>query len=74
MIAPDVNLTVYNTLGICNDAWISEKHTGFNVNKGRATCEDVLKFRETARDRVRAPFALELEWMNDRTGGDWTCS
>ena len=47
-----------------NDAWISEKHTGFIVNKGRATYEDIIAVVDEARLRVRERFGvqLELEW------------
>ena len=34
------------------DAQVSEKHAGFVVNRGRATCKDVLRLMEQVQDRV----------------------
>ena len=42
-------------------AQVSEKHAGFVVNRGSATCADVLALVEQVRDRVRAATGVELE-------------
>lgn len=42
-------------------AQVSEKHAGFIVNRGGATCADVLALVELVRDRVRAQTGVELE-------------
>jgi len=45
------------------DAQVSEKHAGFVINRGKATCADVLKLCREVRDKVFAEtgYALELE-------------
>ena len=42
-------------------AQVSEKHAGFVVNRGGATCSDVLKLVEDVRERVREATGVELE-------------
>lgn len=42
-------------------AQVSEKHAGFIVNQGGATCEDVLRLVDVVRDRVRRETGVELE-------------
>lgn len=42
-------------------AQVSEKHAGFIVNQGGATCADVLALVELVRDRVRAETGVLLE-------------
>ena len=41
--------------------WNAEKHAGFIVNTGHATCQDVLTLVELCRDVVRERFGYELE-------------
>ncbi len=43
------------------DAIISEKHTNFIINLGKATSYDVLKLIELAKNRVFNKFSIELE-------------
>ena len=43
------------------DAQVSEKHSGFVVNLGRATSADVLTLIARVRDRVKANSGIELE-------------
>jgi UDP-N-acetylmuramate dehydrogenase len=43
------------------DAQVSEKHCGFVVNKGNATCEDVLQLIEHIQKVVKQGFGVELE-------------
>lgn len=47
----------------CGGAMVSEKHSGFIVNKGGATCEDVLTLCRRVQEIVREKtgFRLELE-------------
>ena len=47
----------------CGGAEISEKHSGFVVNKGYATCADVLELCGIVQKTVKEKtgFALELE-------------
>ena len=42
-------------------AQVSEKHAGFVVNRGGASCEDVLRLMDTIRERVYASSGIELE-------------
>ena len=42
-------------------AQVSEKHAGFVVNRGGATCRDVLELVEQVRTRVLAQTGVELE-------------
>lgn len=42
-------------------AYISEKHCGFIVNKGGATCEDVLALSNMACEEVFSKFGIQLE-------------
>ncbi len=43
------------------DACISKKHCGFIINKGNATCEDVLKLADFACKQVEDKFNIVLE-------------
>lgn len=43
------------------DAQVSEKHAGFVVNRGRATCKDVLELMVQVRDRVEQDTGVRLE-------------
>ena len=42
-------------------AQVSEKHAGFVINRGGATCADVLSLMEQVSDRVYAQFGVRLE-------------
>ncbi len=42
-------------------AQVSEKHAGFVVNRGGATCADVLELVRQVRQRVNESFGVELE-------------
>ena len=42
-------------------ACVSEKHSGFIVNKGGATCDDVLKLIDFVRETVEKQFGVILE-------------
>lgn len=42
-------------------AQVSEKHAGFVINRGGATCADVLKLVEQIKERVLAQTGVELE-------------
>ncbi len=43
------------------DAQVSEKHAGFVVNRGRATCKDVLRLMKQVQDRVEQDTGVRLE-------------
>ena len=43
------------------DAQVSEKHTGFIVNKGKATCNDVKELVEHIQNVVKEKFEVELK-------------
>lgn len=47
----------------CGGAMVSEKHSGFVINKGAATCSDVLQLCEKVKEIVKEKtgFQLELE-------------
>lgn len=42
-------------------AQVSEKHAGFVINRGGATCADVLALIDHVREEVRRQFGVELE-------------
>ena len=42
-------------------AQVSEKHAGFVINRGGATCADVLSLVEQVRERVLRQTGVELE-------------
>lgn len=42
-------------------AQVSDKHAGFIINRGDATCEDVLKLIESIQNTVRQKSGVELE-------------
>ena len=42
-------------------AQVSEKHSGFLINRGGATCADMLALIGRVRDRVRQETGVELE-------------
>ena len=43
------------------DAYVSEKHAGFIVNKGKATAKDVLNLIEHIKETVRKNYNIDLE-------------
>lgn len=43
------------------DACVSEKHSGFVINLGNASCSDVLRLISDVRERVMDKFGVELE-------------
>lgn len=43
------------------DAQVSEKHSGFVINKGNATFEDIMSLVEQVREKVRTDTGYELE-------------
>ncbi|MEG1887040.1 MAG: UDP-N-acetylmuramate dehydrogenase [Oscillospiraceae bacterium] len=48
--------------GYCvGGAEVSEKHAGFIVNKGDATCQDVLNLIDEINDRIYAKYSMKLE-------------
>lgn len=53
----DADLRGYTVGG----AQVSEKHCGFVINKGDATCQDVLQLMQEVRDKVEAEFNVTLE-------------
>ena len=42
-------------------AQVSEKHAGFVINRGGATCSDILTLVEQIRERVKSSTGVELE-------------
>ena len=42
-------------------AQVSEKHAGFVINRGGATCADVLALMEHVQDEVLRQFGVQLE-------------
>lgn len=53
----DAGLRGYSVGG----AQVSEKHCGFVVNKGNATCQDVVTLIENVKEKVYGQFGVELE-------------
>ena len=52
------------------DAYVSEKHAGFIVNKDKATAKDVLTLIEIVRDKVREKFNVNIELEIEILGED----
>jgi UDP-N-acetylmuramate dehydrogenase len=43
------------------DACVSDRHANFFVNKGTASCAEMLELIEAVREKVRSRFSVELE-------------
>lgn len=43
------------------DAYVSEKHANFIINKGNATSDDILKLIEIIKDKVKSEYDIDLE-------------
>ena len=43
------------------DAQVSEKHCGFVINRGEATCEEVLQCIRDVQEKVQEQFGVLLE-------------
>ena len=43
------------------DAEVSKKHAGFVINKGNATCDDVLNLIESVKEKVLGETGVSLE-------------
>lgn len=50
------------------DAWVSDLHANFIINKGAATAHDVIQLIENIRAKVRAQFGVRLEEEIVRVG------
>ncbi len=51
------------------DAQVSEKHAGFVINRGHATCAEVLELERQVRDAVEERFGVRLEREVQLVGG-----
>jgi UDP-N-acetylmuramate dehydrogenase len=49
-------------------AMVSEKHTNFLINTGRASAADIEGLGEEVRRRVHAQFGIVLDWEIRRVG------
>ena len=50
-----------NLQGECvGDAYVSEKHANFIVNKGHASGEDVIKLIDIIKDKVKRKYGIDL--------------
>ena len=52
------------------DAYVSEKHAGFIINKGNAKAEDILKLIEFVKQKVYEKFKVEIELEIEVLGED----
>jgi UDP-N-acetylmuramate dehydrogenase len=43
------------------DAMVSDKHSGFIINCGRATTSDIISLMRIVRERVEEKYSVELE-------------
>ena len=43
------------------DASVSTKHAGFLINKGKASCKDMLRLIEEIQYRVRERYNVDIE-------------
>ncbi len=53
------------------DACVSEKHSGFLVNLGQATCDDMLRLMDLVKEEVFRQFHVELEPEIKIVPEDW---
>ena len=53
------------------DAQVSEKHAGFVINRGSATCEQVKQLEQDVRRRVFEQFGVEMSPEVRLWGTDW---
>ncbi len=53
------------------DACVSEKHSGFLVNLGQATCDDMLRLIDLVKEEVFRQFQVELELEIKTVAEDW---
>ena len=53
---------------VCGGAMVSEKHTNFLINAGKATAADIEGLGEEVRRRVHDRFGILLEWEIRRIG------
>lgn len=65
-LVQDANLRGYRV----GDAQVSEKHTGFIVNLGEATCKDVKQIIKDIQDTVYEKFGVKLETEIQFIGGE----
>ena len=52
------------------DAYVSEKHAGFIVNKGNATAKEVLKLIDVVEEKVKEKFGINIELEIEVLGED----
>lgn len=52
------------------DAYVSEKHAGFIVNKGNATAKDVLELIDIVKRKVQEKFNIDIELEIEILGED----
>ena len=52
------------------DAYISDKHAGFIVNKGNATAKDVLSLVQIVKKKVHEEFNIDIELEIEVLGED----
>jgi UDP-N-acetylmuramate dehydrogenase len=43
------------------DAQVSEKHAGFLINRGHATCRDMISLMQEVQQRVRDKYGVSIE-------------
>ena len=82
MIAITENDLVFVTNGSCTeatiygdqnhaqvgDAQVSEKHSGFVINRGNATASDVMQLISDVKDKVKEQFGVTMEPEVKRVG------
>lgn len=44
-----------------NDAYVSEKHAGFIVNKGKAKAQDIIELIEYIQNKIKEKFNINIE-------------
>lgn len=49
-------------------AQVSEKHAGFLINRGRATCRDVLELMPQVQEKVQASSGI---WLEPEVQASW---
>ena len=50
------------------DAQVSEKHSGFVINRGNATASDVMQLISDVKDKVKEQFGVTMEPEVKRVG------
>ena len=64
----EVEIAEYTINQQVGDAQVSEKHSGFVINRGNATASDVMQLISDVKDKVKEQFGVTMEPEVKRVG------